>query len=162
MPYSCIRLTFCVVFAENACKDKCGINTWCTGNWLEPDALSCSCFDGYTSPTNDGTACTSLLFTFLLTHLFSHHLVFCWCSGCPGNYHNHNHDYNCRASRLDSCCQGCFLLHCLCCSVICLPYRLTAGCQHQGRAQVCAYPGWPGLCRASSRHRELLLVSTHH
>jgi hypothetical protein len=40
------------------CHDQCGVNTWCTGNWTTPSSLKCSCLNGYSSPNNNGTACT--------------------------------------------------------------------------------------------------------
>ena len=44
----------------STCQNKCGVNTWCTGNWATPASLTCSCFDGFSSPTNDGKACTCM------------------------------------------------------------------------------------------------------
>jgi hypothetical protein len=49
------------ILSGSTCQDQCGVNTWCTGDWAVSSSFRCSCFDGYSSPTNDGKACTGLM-----------------------------------------------------------------------------------------------------
>jgi hypothetical protein len=51
-------LLTCFVLSGSARQSQCGVNTFCTGDWFTPSF--CSCFDGYSSPTNDGKACTGI------------------------------------------------------------------------------------------------------
>ncbi len=80
----------------DTCQTQCGINTWCTGNWVTPSSMTCSCYDGYNSPTNDGKVCIGLkpsavfvfdslvtLFTVLLSDYYPSYYF----------YNNNNHDY---------------------------------------------------------------------
>jgi hypothetical protein len=57
----------------STCQNQCGINTWCTGDWVTPSSLTCSCFDGYISSTSDDKACTGLNPAVRICRL-----CFCW------------------------------------------------------------------------------------
>ncbi len=46
----------------STCRTRCGVNTWCTGNWSIPVFMTCSCFDNFLPPTNDGKNCTGVTF----------------------------------------------------------------------------------------------------
>ncbi len=54
---ACAMSYYLACLAEDTCELQCGVNTWCSGDWLSPSSFACSCFDGFLPPTQDSRNC---------------------------------------------------------------------------------------------------------
>ncbi len=83
-------LRTCFVWSGSACQSQCGVNTFCTGDWVDPSSLTCACVDGYISPSSNGKACEGFE---VCCDRKAKWIICLLLFKCRSDYDNYDHDY---------------------------------------------------------------------